>query len=67
MKYSGNAGFRITDVEVEPDVFEPQVVVKKVRGDVVTLHWQTLRVVTIMIKMATNLQLITYELPTRFH
>ncbi len=36
MKYSGNAGFRITDVEVEPDVFEPKVVVKKVRGDVIT-------------------------------
>ena len=39
MKYSGNAGFRITDVEVEPDVFEPQVVVKKVRGDVVTSRY----------------------------
>ena len=39
MKYSGNAGFRITDVEVDPDVFEPQVVVKKVRGDVVTSRY----------------------------
>lgn len=39
MKYSGNAGFRITDAEVEPDVFEPQVVVKKVRGDVVTSRY----------------------------
>jgi hypothetical protein len=39
MKYSGNAGFRITDVEVEPDVFETQVVVKKVRGDVVTSQY----------------------------
>lgn len=39
MKYSGNAGFRITDVEVEPDVFESQVVVKKVRGDVVTSRY----------------------------
>ncbi len=40
MKYSGNAGFRITDVEVEPDVFEPQLVVKKVRGDVVTSRYR---------------------------
>lgn len=40
MKYSGNAGFRITDVEVEQDVFEPQVVVKKVRGDVVTSRYR---------------------------
>lgn len=40
MKYSGNAGFRIADVEVEPDVFEPKVVVKKVRGDVITSRYR---------------------------
>lgn len=40
MKYSGNAGFRLKDVEVEPDVYEPQLVVKRVRGDVISSRYQ---------------------------
>lgn len=35
MKFSGEAGFRLKDVEVEPDVYEPQVVSKIIKGDVV--------------------------------
>lgn len=40
MKYSGNAGFRLKDVEVEPDVYEPQLVVKRVRGDVISSRYR---------------------------
>lgn len=35
MKFSGEAGFRLKDVEVEPDVYEPQLVSKIIKGDVV--------------------------------
>ena len=35
MKYFGNAGFRLKDVEVEPDAYEPQLVSKIIKGDVV--------------------------------
>ena len=35
MKFSGEAGFRLKDVEVEPDVFEPQLVTKIIKGNVV--------------------------------
>lgn len=40
MKYYGNAGFRLKDVEVEPDVYEPQLVVKRVRGDVISSRYR---------------------------
>ena len=40
MKYSGNAGFRLKDVEVEPDVYEPQLVVKRVRGNVISSRYR---------------------------
>ena len=40
MKYFGNAGFRLKDVEVEPDVYEPQLVVKRVRGDVISSRYR---------------------------
>ena len=39
MKYYGNAGFRLKDVEVEPDVYEPQLVVKRVRGNVISSRY----------------------------
>ena len=32
MKFSGEAGFRLKDVEVEPDVFEPKLVSKIIKG-----------------------------------
>lgn len=35
MKYSGNAGFRLEDVEVEPGVYEPKIVVKPIKGDLI--------------------------------
>lgn len=35
MKYSGNAGFRLEDVEVEPGVYEPKLVVKPIKGDLI--------------------------------
>ena len=40
MKYFGNAGFRLKDVEVEPDVYEPQLVVKRVRGNVISSRYR---------------------------
>ena len=40
MKYSGDAGFRLKDVEVEPDVYEPQLVVKRVRGNVISSRYR---------------------------
>lgn len=40
MKYYGNAGFRLKDVEVEPDVYEPQLVVKRVRGNVISSRYR---------------------------
>lgn len=35
MKYSGNAGFRLEDVEVEPGVYESKIVVKPIKGDLI--------------------------------
>ena len=43
MKFSGHAGFRLNDVEVEPDVFEPQLVVKSIRGDVVQTRYRRIQ------------------------
>lgn len=40
MKFSGKAGFRIDDVEIEPGVYEPKVVVKTIKGDVVSNRYQ---------------------------
>lgn len=40
MKYFGNAGFRLKDVEVEPDVYEPKLVVKRVRGNVISSRYR---------------------------
>lgn len=40
MKFSGKAGFRIYDVETEPGVYEPTVVVKPIKGNVVSNHYQ---------------------------
>lgn len=39
MKFSGKAGFRIDDVETEPGVYEPTVVVKPIKGNVVSNHY----------------------------
>lgn len=40
MKFSGKAGFRIDDMEVEPGVYEPQVVVKTIKGAVIVNGYQ---------------------------
>ena len=40
MKFSGKAGFRIDDVEIEPGVYKPQVVVKAIKGSVVSNSYQ---------------------------
>lgn len=40
MKFSGKAGFRIDDVEIEPGVYEPKVVVKAIKGNVVSNSYQ---------------------------
>lgn len=40
MKFSGKAGFRIDDVEIEPGVYEHQVVVKAIKGSVVSNSYQ---------------------------
>lgn len=40
MKFSGKAGFRIDDMEVEPGVYEPQVVVKTIKGAVIVDRYQ---------------------------
>lgn len=40
MKFSGKAGFRIDDVETEPGIYEPKVVVKPIKGSVVSNHYQ---------------------------
>ena len=40
MKFSGKAGFRIDDVEIELGVYEPKVVVKAIKGDVVSNRYQ---------------------------
>lgn len=40
MKFSGKAGFRINDVEIEPGVYEPTVVTKAIKGDIVINRYQ---------------------------
>lgn len=40
MKFSGKAGFRINDVETEPGVYEPTIVVKAIKGSVVSNRYQ---------------------------
>lgn len=40
MKFSGKAGFRIDDVEIEPGVYEPAVVVKSIKGTVISNYYQ---------------------------
>lgn len=40
MKFSGKAGFRIDDVETEPGVYEPTIVVKAIKGSVVSNRYQ---------------------------
>jgi hypothetical protein len=40
MKFSGKAGFRINDVEIEPGVYEPTVVVKSIKGTVISNYYQ---------------------------
>lgn len=40
MKFSGKAGFRIDDVEIELGVYKPQVVVKAIKGSVVINSYQ---------------------------
>lgn len=40
MKFSGKAGFRIDDVEIEPGVYEPTVVVKSIKGTVISNYYQ---------------------------
>lgn len=39
MKFSGKAGFRIDYVEIEPGVYEPTVVVKSIKGSVVSNYY----------------------------
>lgn len=43
MKFSGRAGFRLDDIEVEPDVFEPRLIVKTIRGDVVQTRYRRIQ------------------------
>lgn len=40
MKFSGKAGFRIDDVEIEPGVYEPTVAVKSIKGTVISNYYQ---------------------------
>lgn len=40
MKFSGKAGFRTNDVEIEPGVYEPTVVVKFIKGTVISNYYQ---------------------------
>lgn len=40
MKFSGKAGFRINDVEIESGVYEPTVVVKSIKGTVISNYYQ---------------------------
>ena len=40
MKFSGKAGFRIDDVEIEPGIYEPTVVVKSIKGTVISNYYQ---------------------------
>lgn len=40
MKFSGKAGFRINDVEIEPGVYDPTVVVKSIKGNVINNYYQ---------------------------
>lgn len=40
MKFSGKAGFRINDAEIEPGVYEPTVVVKSIKGTVISNYYQ---------------------------